>query len=289
VDVQTAVDRFIVWCSDKRARATCLLYHSRLRSLVAFVPAEGEAPLGVRELGVISREMIEAWLAAAARHPDGRPKAPDTIRANAIAFVQLQKWAVDYGFLANLIVEKVKKPMGRWRERIPSPEETARLLEHAPREFELMYRALRQSGARPNELCRATIADWKRGERMIVLARHKTAEKTGRTRKIAVGAKLEAMLFEAIGTRSAGPIFLNQKGSAWQPQRLSTIYRNLRNRAGLPKDLCLYLTRHEHGTILCRERGIKVACDALGHTTINTTQRYAHTTIEEQAAAQDVF
>jgi integrase len=290
MEVARAVDRFVLWCQEHRAHNTCLLYQSRLRSLAA--------ELGPHELSALTREMIEDWLAKAGRFPDGKLKAPDTRRATAIAFCQLQAWAVDHGHLAAPIVAKIEKPSGRERERIPTPEETRRLLEKASPAFALAYRALRQCGARPNELCRAQIADWKRpapqdanivSHGVIELREHKTAEKTGRSRKIAVGARMAELLREAIGDRQEGPIFLSPSGRPWTPQRLSTIYRKLRNAAGLPRDLCLYLARHEHGTQITRKLGIYKAKIALGHTNINTTQRYAHATDEERAADQDAF
>ena len=42
-------------------------------------------------------------------------------------------------------------------------------------------------------------------------------------------------------------------------------------RAGLAKDLVVYLTRHEHGTRVCELHGIQAAADALGHSNVKTT------------------
>jgi len=46
---------------------------------------------------------------------------------------------------------------------------------------------LLMTGARPDELCRATISDFDREERMIRLEEHKTRGKTGRARRIPIG------------------------------------------------------------------------------------------------------
>ena len=62
----------------------------------------------------------------------------------------------------------------------------------------MIYSALRQCGARPGELCRATIADVDRTSRVITLKEHKTARKTGQPRRIPVGRKLENLLDQAI-------------------------------------------------------------------------------------------
>jgi site-specific recombinase XerD len=58
--------------------------------------------------------------------------------------------------------------------------------------------------------------------------------------------------------------------------------------AGLPRDLVLYLARHECGTKICREKGIEYARRLLGHANISTTQRYMHLDDHELAEAQDL-
>jgi integrase len=57
----------------------------------------------------------------------------------------------------------------------------------------------------------------------------------------------------------------------------------------LPRDLVLYLARHECGTKICREKGIEYARRLLGHTNITTTQRYMHLDEKELADAQDLI
>ena len=65
-------------------------------------------------------------------------------------------------------------------------------------------------------------------------------------------------------------------------------YSRLRDLVGLPRDLVLYLARHECGTKICRERGIEFARRLLGHANISTTQRYMHLDDSELADAQDL-
>ena len=93
----------------------------------------------------------------------------------------------------------------------------------------------------------------------IVLKQHKTAWKVGRPRVIPVGKRLAELIEQAIGDRTEGPIFLRRSGKPWTTNTISQQFRQQRNRAGLPKDLCLYLTRREHGTKLCAATGIKAA------------------------------
>jgi site-specific recombinase XerD len=97
------------------------------------------------------------------------------------------------------------------------------------------------------------------------------------------------LLDQAIGSRTEGPVFLSRSNRAWAVANLSRTYSRLRDNAVMPKDLVLYLARHECGTKICRERGIEYARRLLGHTNITTTQRYMHLDEKELADAQDLI
>ena len=55
---------------------------------------------------------------------------------------------------------------------------------------------------------------------------------------------------------------------------------------GLPRDLVLYLARHECGTKVCRQKRIEFARRLLGLANISTTQRYMHLDDRELAEVQ---
>jgi integrase len=110
----------------------------------------------------------------------------------------------------------------------------------------------------------------------------------GKPRRISIGQKLGALLDQAIGDRQAGPIFLSPFWNQWTVPNLSRTYSRLRDIVGLPRDLVLYLARHECGTKICREKGIVYARRLLGHANISTIQRYMHLDDRELADAQDL-
>jgi len=157
------------------------------------------------------------------------------------------------------VTGNLEKPRVGRQDRIPTPAETEAILARASPAFKLICSALRQCGARPGELCRAMIADVDRVNRVITLKQHKTARKTGQPRRIPIGRKLKEMFDQAIGDRTEGPVFLTPTGRPWRVANLSRTYSRLRDLAGLPKDLVLYLARHECGTKICREKGIEYA------------------------------
>jgi integrase len=109
-------------------------------------------------------------------------------------------------------------------------------------------------------------------DRVITLKEHKT----GQTWRVPIGRKLGELLDQAIGTRTIGPVFLSPSDRAWQAANFIQTYSRLRVNAGLPKDLVLYLARHECGTKICTEKRTEYTHRVLGHTNITTAQRYVH-------------
>jgi site-specific recombinase XerD len=281
VKVATLIEKFMQHCREHRRPNTIRSYAGRLKAL-------GEQ-LGERELASITYDDLEAFLRSVNHRKDGSPKANDTRRANIATVQTIFRYAKQRKLIAELPFEKLEKPRGRRRERIPTEEEIQAVERHASPAFLLAYRALRQTGARPGELAAAQVEQYDRARRLIVLREHKTAGATGRPRKIGVGAKLAAILAAAIGERSTGAIFLAENGKPWTSQKLSKTYKALARRAGLPEDLVLYLTRHAHATELCLKAGIHAAAKALGHSSLNTTMRYVHEDDDVLGKNQDLI
>jgi integrase len=238
---------------------------------------------GGRDFATLSPLEIDEYLALA-----DAGMSDSTKHHNAVALERLQKFAIDHKLIDRPVFAKLEKPRVGQRDRVPTSAETEAVVSRSSPEFRLIYSALRQCGARPGELCRATIADIDRNANAIVLREHKTARKTGKPRRIPISRKLAELLAQAIGERQAGPIFLSPAGNAWTVPNLSRTYSRLRDLAGLPRDLVLYLARHECGTKVCRAKGIEYARRLLGHANISTTQRYMHLDDRELAEAQDL-
>jgi integrase len=268
-------EKFLAWCGWHRAPATVGFYRTRLKRFCEAYNA--------RELASLTPLEIDQHLAEA-----GAGMSGSTRHHNAVALERLQKFALEHKLLDQPVFGKLEKPRVGQRDRVPAASETEAILMHASPQFRLIYSALRQCGARPGELCRATIADVDRGKCVITLKEHKTARKTGQPRRIPIGRKLGELLDQAIGQRTEGPVFLSPSGRQWKVANLSRTYSRHRDVAGLPRDLVLYLARHECGTKICREKGIEYGRRLLGHSNISTTQRYMHLDDRELADAQDL-
>jgi integrase/recombinase XerC/integrase/recombinase XerD len=274
--IRELIDTFLSWCGRHRSPATLVFYRARLKR---FCEAYNS-----RDFTSLTPLEIDEHLAQA-----GAGMSDSTRHHDAVALERLQKFALQNNLLEKPVFGILEKPRVGRRDRVPTHAETEPILMEASPEFRLIYSALRQCGARPGELCRATIADVDRANRVITLKEHKTARKTGQVKRIPIGRKFGELLDQAIGTRTDGPVFLSPSGRAWKVGNLSRTYSRLRDQAGLPKDLVLYLARHECGTKICREKGIEYARRLLGHTNITTTQRYMHLDEKELADAQDLI
>lgn len=279
--LREVADLFFEQVRNTKKDNTLKHYQGRLRGTLKI--------LGKRPIEKLTLAEIEDALNKANKKPSGELWAPDTRRANITVLQTLFDFALRRGYLEEKPFGKLERPRGRPRQRIPTESENLAIEVLADPAFLLIFRALRQTGARPGELCSAEIDHWKRDDRLIVIPEHKTVGKTGRPREIGVGEKLTAMLLKAIGDRESGPIFLDKQGRPWKTATISAKYRELREKAGLPKDLCLYLQRHQHATIITEKLGIEAAALALGHASIQTTQRYNHPDRRRLATNQDVI
>src|SRR5262245_2646676 len=197
------IEKFLAYCSRHRAPATLGFYRARLKRFCEAFNA--------RDLATLTPLEIDEHLAAA-----GEGMSDSTRHHDAVALGRLQKFALEHELLDRPVFGKLEKPRVGQRDRIPTATETDAILAEASPQFRLIYLALRQCGARPGELCRATIADIDRAANAIILKDHKTARKTGKPRRIPIGRKLAELIRQAIGNREAGPIFVSPADKPWK-------------------------------------------------------------------------
>jgi integrase len=284
-----AIDSYLSKVKSELTDKTYRGYKGRLKTL--------REMHGERKVKDLKAKHITQWLDFAnnwQKGPNkGQPKADNTIRLTVTAWEQLQMHMKELKLIRKDIFDFGKKPGGRKRTQIPTDLEQFKLYREARRrgrkEFCLMFRCLRLSGARPGELCKANIKNWDRDRNLIILKEHKTAKKTQRDRHIGVGRTMRRLLIQSIGNRTEGPIFVDEKGNRWKEEKLSRIYRALRDKLGFSTELVLYCARHEHGTKICRKHGIAAAQHSLGHADIHTTQRYVHPDPAQLAGYQDTI
>lgn len=233
--------------------------------------------LGDLDWDRLKESQLRRAIDQASRRADGSKLAGDTIRLRIVAWDQFQKWAIDTGRIENPINSKpLRKPSGNLRQRLPTPREIDKIVRNARPAFRSIFRALLLTGARPDELCRATIADYDPVRQMIHLEEHKTRHKTKRPRIIPISSACRVILRQAMGDRREGALFLSPHGKPWTSVRLSEAFRRLRKSLDLSPEIVLYSTRHTAATQIVRKKGIGQAAAVLGHSGLQTIQRYVH-------------
>src|SRR5260221_7972037 len=195
MQINELTDKFLDWNRRNRAPATVAFYRARLKRF--------REVYNSRDLGTLTPLEIDEHLAAA-----GVGMSESSRHHDVVALERLQKFAIQNKLLDKPVFGNLEKPRVCRRDRVPTPVETEAILVKASPAFRLIYSALRQCGARPGELCRATITDIDRTANAIVLREHKTARKTGKPRRIPIGRKLD-LLAQAIVDRQSVPSFLS--------------------------------------------------------------------------------
>jgi integrase len=271
--VRDLVESFLKHCArNEREPETLKSYRNRLKWLVT--------TFGDRDLASLGREEVLDGIVAAGKHADGRQMSTSTRRSNIVIFELLQTYAISFEHLAKPWTQKkdLVKPKQGERKRVLTDDEIARILGAGHADFVQIYGALLLCGARPSELCNADITDLEGTDETLVLVldKHKTANKTGEARRIPIGDQLLPIIVAARGSRTEGPIFLTGRGKKWNRDQVSRRFRQIRDELKLDKDIVLYTTRHTVGTRIALKDGIWAAGQVLGHKSTETTKRYAH-------------
>jgi integrase/recombinase XerD len=172
---------------------------------------------------------------------------------------------------------KLPKYKDELAERILSETEIHRIieLEHQPRN-RLMLRLLYLSGIRVSEVCRLTWSN--------MTARDNNQ---GQMTIFGKGSKTNTILLPAsiwtdlVGFRTAAldssPVFRSRKGGHLTAAQVWNIVKKAAKRAGINKAVSPHWFRHGAAShSLQRGANISIVSKTLGHSSLNTTQKYIH-------------
>jgi integrase len=134
---------------------------------------------------------------------------------------------------------------------------------------------MRETGMRnERELYRVRIEhiDWM--NKLLFIPDSKTAN--GR-RKVPMSDRALVILSVRCAGRSEGWVFPSEHSRAGHLTTVGKLFRQAREKAGLPKDLVLYCSRHDYGTRVLRETGnLAAVMKTMGHKDVRTAMRYQH-------------
>lgn len=266
------LDEFFAFNERDKKPKTQRFYRQRFR---LFREEFGRRPISGKRAPTALEIQKHLHATARANHLSG-----STQHHNGRAILTLQNWAIDLDLMETKWVKRLKLPPVARREKMPTKEEFEKIRSLGSPAFQLIYTALRQSGARPGELVSANIEFIHAKPRPhIRLTEHKTAGKTGEDRIILLEGGFALSVLQARGERTSGPLFLNDRGERWTVDRLSGLHRRLRDKAGCGKHVVLYCTRHEYVTTeLNSGRPVDDVSLLVGHKDASTTRIYSHRT-----------
>jgi integrase len=134
---------------------------------------------------------------------------------------------------------------------------------------------MRDTGMRnERELYRSRIENIDRNNKFIFVPDSKTPSGT---RRVPMSNRVLALLNSRCSGRSEGWVFPSERSRAGHLTTVGKLFRQAREKAGLPKDLVLYCGRHDYGTRILQETGnLAAVMKTMGHKDVRTAMRYQH-------------
>ncbi|NYT05619.1 MAG: tyrosine-type recombinase/integrase [Methanomicrobiales archaeon] len=152
--------------------------------------------------------------------------------------------------------------------------QVTRLIDSIPDQRDrLIVRTIYATGVRVSELCGIDIADIDFEDHTI-----RVRGKGGKIRTVFIDRDTLAEIKEFVNGRFSGPLFAGQQGHAIAPRTVQYIFSKY-----APEGITPHKIRHSYASELYRRsRNLRVVQENLGHTSINTTEIYLHTDIDER-------
>lgn len=203
-------------------------------------------------------------------------RAPGTINRHLATFKHFIGLASDWDWIprekaaALRRVKLAKEPPGR--VRCLSRDEEQNLLAAAEPDLRTVILVACLTGMRRAEMVSLRWSQVDLETRVIVL----TKTKANRVRRIPINDALHEVLKPLREGASPEAHVLRRQGKPWSPNTLSILFAETTRAAGIAS-LRLHDLRHDFATRLVRAgKAINVIAALLGHSTLTTTQRYAH-------------
>lgn len=225
----------------------------------------------VRAAGLDRRE-VARWIESQSTW------SPTTAFHVACRVTALFNWAVAESLLPSNPLKGMKKANAvcRGADAVMSAADYQRLLEAAPPYLRDILVALHDTGARPNEVLTVTAAEFYPDQGVWVVAKHKTAHRTGRPRVIHLTPRVIETCRTLAAKHPTGLLYRTLKGKPFPASYyLPRLVRELRRELGLPESVIPYGLRHGFATdALAGGVPDAVVAELLGHA--GTTMLHKH-------------
>lgn len=212
----------------------------------------------------------------------GRGRSSATLAQHVAAIRSFYRWMLEIGQIGVSVAEDLQPPkVGQHLPRFVSAPKAEELLDDEPRpnvRDQAILEVLYGAGLRVGELCALDRTDLDLAGDWIRI-RH---GKGGKERQVPIGATAIAAVraWLVVSPGLSGPLFLNARGLRISDRTVRRVVERAGTRVGIP-DLHPHALRHSFATHLLDAgadlRGIQ---ELLGHTSLSTTQRYTHVSVQ---------
>lgn len=267
--IADVIDAFLVWSKIHRSSETCrnhIWYGQKFAEHIGYLKATELRPHHVTQ-----------WVDS---HKWGQTTQRNARRSIYRAFA----WAVEEGLLLSNPLKGMKCPGALTRQRAMTNGEFRSI---STRDFKVLIFTLRMTGCRPKEARSLTWSEV-RNDRWI-LSQYKMAYKTHKPRVIYLIKSMQRLMQvlrseAALNGRASENVFLNARRQPWTVNAIRLRMERLKQKLGLPNDLCCYHARHAFGTAAVLN-GVDVVTVAqlMGHSSLEMVQKvYVHLSDEHQ-------
>ncbi|CAH0120916.1 Tyrosine recombinase XerD [Paenibacillus sp. CECT 9249] len=276
--------------TGNRSKYTIRNYRNAINKFRMFIANKRLRDVTWREIEVYKISLMEGYLSK-----DNKPQSPATIAIHIAPLRSLYSWGSDpnIGIFSHNPTTCVRTPKIKVtsKNHYLTVREVVILFEHLKKQGFRDYiigLTLVLLGLRVSELTAIKWEDFHADpeETSIWLTVHGKGDKQ---REV----KVPQMLWDLLGQYSAteDPIYgkgSNQRLFPYSVRLIEKIIQKARDRSGLGKKVTPHWLRHTNATLaLLRGASLQQVQESLGHTHINTTQRYLHTVQQIQKAAPD--
>ena len=250
------------WLDHKNSPHTRKLYATAVRQFREFSSLELEQ---------VRVEDILSWV----RSLELRGCSAHTIRVKVLCLKSLFSFCYDVGYLSLNVAARVKPPQPKdtLSQKILSPSEIEQLIGATTKVRDRLLLTLAYAcGLRVSELCGLTWKDLQpreEGGQALIYG------KGSKSRVVLVPAGLWAQLLALPRSDQTEAVFYSYRHKPLERTRVHQIVKAAAKAAGLNPEASCHWLRHAHAT-----HSLAAGCDlsllqqSLGHSSINTTQRY---------------
>ncbi len=250
------------WLDDKNSPHTRRLYATTARQFLSFTSLP---------LAQVRLEDVQQWV----RSLGMRGCSAHTIRVKVLCLKSLFSYACDVGYLDLNVAARVKppKPKDTLSQKILSPAEIEQLIgATSNRRDGLMLSLAYACGLRVSELCALTWKDLQprdEGGQALIYG------KGSKSRVVLIPPGLWCQLLNLPPSDRTSSVFYSYRHKPLERTRIHKIVKEAARRAGINPETSCHWLRHAHAThALASGCDLSLLQQSLGHSSINTTQRY---------------